>query len=151
MKPRIYVDMDGVLCDYMHMSRKYRKRTPENGFPQASYGFFRDMIPMENAIESYMWLHRNFETYILTRPSVLNPLSYTEKRDWVEKHLGIEICDNLIMSCHKGLLMAEYLIDDMPWPTFQGKQILFGSTEFPEWKTVLKFFEAVLDTSECSL
>lgn len=139
-KPIIYVDMDGVLCDYMKSRRAAIRRTPEIGFPQAQYGFFRDMDEIENAVKAYMWLHENFETYILTRPSVLNPMSYTEKREWVEKHLGIEVCDNLIMNPHKGLMKGDYLIDDMPWPSFEGKQILFGSEEFPDWDAVLKFF-----------
>lgn len=140
-KPIIYVDMDGVLCDYMKSRDQAFKRTPEIGFPQAQYGFFRDMDEMEGAVEAYMYLHENFETYILTRPSVLNPMSYTEKREWVEKHLGIEICDNLIMNPHKGLMKGDYLIDDVPWPKFEGKQLLFGSTEWPDWKVVIEYFK----------
>lgn len=151
-KPRVYVDMDGVLCDYMDMSRRYRKRTPENAFPQASYGFFRDMIPMEGAVEAYGWLHENFDTWILTRPSVLNPMCYTEKREWVERHLGIEVCEKLIMCTEKGLLKGDYLIDDMPWPSFEGQQITFGSEEFKNWTMTLDFFQVKrveLDFPDC--
>lgn len=141
IKPIIYVDMDGVLCDYMTHARASLKHTPEIGYPQAQFGFFANMPPMPGALEAYMFLHENFETYILTRPSVLNPLSYTEKRVWVEKHLGIEICDNLIMSCHKGLLKGDYLIDDTLWPKFDGTQIEFGSKEWPDWEKVVEFFK----------
>ena len=144
-KPRIYVDMDGVLCDYNEAKYRTLLRTPENGFPQASYGFFRDMKPIDGALKAYMWLHENFDTWILTRPSVLNPMCYTEKREWVEKHLGIEICEKLIMCCEKGLLKGDYLIDDMSWPLFEGKQITFGSKEYPEWFEVLAFFMTLKD------
>jgi len=142
-KPRIYVDMDGVLCDYDEAKYRTLLRTPENFFPQASYGFFRDMRPITGAIEAYHWLHENFDTWILTRPSVLNPMCYTEKREWVEKHLGLEICEKLIMCTEKGLLKGDYLIDDMPWPSFEGQQITFGSKEYPNWKKVTDFFQMV--------
>lgn len=143
-KPTIYIDMDGVLCDYMKMRSKYMKRTPENAFPQASYGFFADMDPMPGAIEAYHWLAANFDVCILTRPSVLNPMCYTEKRVWVERHLGIEACETLIMCTQKWRLIGDYLIDDMPWPKFQGTQIQFGDLDFPNWKKVLEFFELKL-------
>lgn len=141
MKPRIYVDMDGVLCDYVTSMHASFTKAPNIGYPQAQYGFFRDMGEMEGAVEAYRYLHENFDTWILTRPSVLNPMSYTEKREWVEKHLGIEICDKLIMCTQKGLLKGDYLIDDVPWPTFEGKQLLFGSKECPNWIWVVDFFK----------
>ena len=140
-KPIVYVDMDGVLCDYMRSHRAIKAKSPLIVFPQMVYGMFRDLEPMEGAIESYRWLHENFETYILTRPSVKNPSCYTEKREWVEKHLGLEICENLILNPHKGLMRGDYLIDDMPWPQFKGQQITFGSKEFPSWREVIAFFE----------
>lgn len=139
-KPTVYVDMDGVLCDYADIAKTYRARTPGNEFPQASYGFFSDMKPLPGAIEAYHWLDQNFDTCILTRPSVMNPLSYTEKRVWVEKHLGIEVCDKLIMCTEKWRLIGDYLIDDMPWPKFKGTQIQFGDLDYPNWEKTLGFF-----------
>lgn len=140
-KPTVYIDMDGVLCDYEEIAEKYRKRTPGNQYPQASYGFFADMKPMPGAIEAYQWLAANFDVCILTRPSVMNPMCYTEKRVWVEKHLGIEACETLILCTQKWRLIGDYLIDDMPWPKFRGTQILFGGPEYRDWKEVLDYFQ----------
>lgn len=140
-KPTVYIDMDGVLCDYMEIAKKYKARTPGNEFPQASYGFFADMKPIPGAIEAYRWMADNFDVCILTRPSVMNPMCYTEKRVWVEKHLGIEACETLIMCTQKWRLIGDYLIDDMPWPKFRGTQIQFGSPEYPNWQEVLDFFQ----------
>lgn len=53
-----------------------------------------------------------FEVFILTAPSVLNPLSYTEKRLRTEKHLGFEWCSHLILSPNKFLFKGAILIDD---------------------------------------
>ncbi|MBL4799464.1 MAG: hypothetical protein JKY50_18835 [Oleispira sp.] len=59
---------------------------------------------MPNAIEVYQWLdiQDNVDLYILTAPSVRNPSSYTEKRIWVERHLGLEAAYKLIISPIKG-------------------------------------------------
>lgn len=70
--------------------------------------------------------------WILTCPSYKNPMSYTEKRLWIEDHLGFNWCRKLINSPDKSLLIEDYLIDDKPWPGFQGTQLLFGSEDYPD-------------------
>jgi 5'-nucleotidase len=137
MKKIIHVDMDDVLCDYKGGFVKAIERSPYNQYPQSVYGFYTSLAPIPGAVEAIKYLQSKYEVYIATRPSYMNPLCYTEKRVWIEKHLGLEICKNLAMTPNKNLLIGDYLIDDMPWFGFKGKQILFGSDEFPDWESVI--------------
>jgi len=42
----------------------------------------------------------------------MNPLSYTEKRVWIEKFFGIDFVEKLIICSNKGLVKGAFLIDD---------------------------------------
>jgi 5'(3')-deoxyribonucleotidase len=135
----IYVDMDGVLADF---KGEYTRRVlinPDNKFPQAEYGFFTSLPFIMDAKKGLRSVAKHYDTWILTRPSIHNPLCYTEKRVWVEKKLGMKWVERLIISPQKGLLKGDYLIDDQPWPDFEGEQIEFGTEKFPNWNTVMKY------------
>ena len=138
--------MDEVLCDYSR-SFNYIQKTYDVKYPQSLYGFFKKLKPKEDAIESANFLFQQdiFDVYILTAPSVHNPMCYTEKRVWVEDHLGMDFVQKLIISPNKGLNRGDYLIDDHATGRgqegFQGKFIHFGQEEFPDWKTVMNFFK----------
>ncbi|MEY3450883.1 MAG: hypothetical protein RL711_708 [Bacteroidota bacterium] len=134
-KKIVYVDMDDTLCDFT--KAYFSLKSDECYYPQSTYGFFRNLEPIEDAIESYKILEEHFDVYILTAPSVHNPLCYSEKREWVEKHLGFETCRKLIISPNKALLKGHYLIDDRVHNGFEGEHIHFG-TVFKKWKTVIK-------------
>ena len=101
----IYIDMDGVLCDYYTAYKETLKNNPDIKFPQSQYGFFRNLKPIKNALRSveYLMRQRIFDVYILTAPSVNNPLCYSEKREWVEKYMGMKMVERLIISPNKGL------------------------------------------------
>jgi 5'-nucleotidase len=118
-----YVDMDFTLCDFEASYLQYKQQHPEEAFPHSVSGFFIGLAPMLGA----------------------NPHSYTEKRLWVEKHLGINAAYKLIISPNKGLNKGHYLIDDYTegkgQENFEGKILQFGSKEFPDWKSVQSFFE----------
>lgn len=139
---RIYVDMDDVLCDFMGAYNEARERCPEQAFPQAAMDFFRRLKPLPGAIEAMQALSREHEVWILTKPSYMNPFSYTEKRLWVEDHLGLEWCQRLILCPDKTLLKGDVLIDDQSWVGFEGQRYLFGSTDSNgtkiDWAWMLK-------------
>jgi len=135
--------MDGVICDFYKAKEEALKRNPHNKFPQSEYGFFTNLEPIEGAISAIMWLmaSKDFEVYILTAPSILNPLCYTEKRVWIEKHFGMDLVRNMIISPNKGLSKGDILIDDNEkgcgQDMFEGDFIHFGSNKFPNWNEIL--------------
>lgn len=143
-KPILYIDMDDVLCQFTAAQTAALQQNPAIGFPQSQYGFFRKLEPMQDAISAVRQLRESqlFEVYILTAPSIRNPLCYSEKREWVEEHLGMEMVERLIISPNKGLNKGNYLIDDHTsgrgQEHFEGQLIHFGSAEFPNWVAVLK-------------
>ena len=108
-------------------------------------GFFLNLAPIDESIESVNKLRQRFDVYILTAPSPKNPLSYTEKRLWIENHFGYEFTEKLIISPNKSLLRGDYLIDDHEsgrgQEGFQGTLIHFGSTPFANWQCVLAYFD----------
>ena len=146
-KKIVYVDMDQTLCDFGASYLQYKQQHPEEAFPHSVPGFFIGLAPITGAIETYQWLNEreDIDLYILTAPSIRNPHSYTEKRLWVEKHLGLNAVYKLIISPNKGLNKGHYLIDDYTegkgQENFEGKILKFGSDEFPDWKSVQKFFK----------
>ena len=145
MKRRVYIDMDDVLCDYSTAHHRDAELHPENPYPQSRKGFYEGLVPIKDALTAMSWLNQDnrFEPYILTAPSVYNPLSYTEKRLWVETHLGFEWCICLIICPDKSLLSGDILIDDRlsghGQERFSGELLQFGSPKFPDWKTITAY------------
>lgn len=148
-KKIVYVDMDHTLSDYDAGFKRQKLRYPHLQYPQSEPGMFLALEPMPGAVEAYNWLneHPQLDVYILTAPSELNPHSYTEKRLWTEKYLGMGAVKKLIITPNKGLNKGDFLIDDYisgkGQEDFEGRILQFGSVEFPDWPTVLKFFKAV--------
>ncbi len=141
----VYVDMDDVLCDFLGAFNEARISYPEIQYPQSQPGFFENLEPISGALEAYRWLsmHPSADTYILSAPSVMNPHSYTEKRLWIERHLGMSAAHRLILSPNKALNLGDYLVDDYlrgkGQENFSGELIHFGSEKYPDWPTVLQY------------
>lgn len=144
-KKVIYIDMDDTLCDYANAHQLSLKLYPEIQFPQSQPGFFHDLLPITGGIEAMEQLlaSQRYDPFILTAPSVMNPLCYTEKRTWVEAHLGMDYVHRLIISPRKDLLKGDFLIDDYNegkgQESFAGTVMHFGAEPFLDWKSVRQF------------
>lgn len=142
MKKIIYFDMDGVLADYE--GKANYKETPE----KEATGFFVDLEPIKGAVEAFKKLSEHFDCYILTTAPWSSPIAMSEKRLWVEKHLGELAFKRLMTSHRKDLHIGDYLIDDRTVNgagEFQGEHIHFGSENFPDWDSVVEYLMNPID------
>lgn len=141
-KKILLVDQDDVLADFMGAFWHDLRTNPAIKFPQSQYKFFENLEPIKDSIESIKILQEYYDIYILTRPSVRNPLCYTEKRVWIEKYLGFNMCKNLMIVYDKTMVKGDYLIDDVIHSGVfkpEWKHIHFGSGEFKNWKLITEY------------
>ncbi len=143
-KKVLYVDMDNVLVDFQSgidaldegLKKRYAGRYDE--VPN----IFAKMQPNEGAIDAMNRLKDKYDIYILSTAPWDNPSAWSDKLEWVKHYLG-EVCyKRLILSHHKKLNAGDYLIDDRKKngaADFKGKLILFGSEQFPNWKSVVQY------------
>jgi 5'(3')-deoxyribonucleotidase len=147
MKEKVYVDMDEVLVEFNKGHAAALEINPTMKYPQAEYGFWINLKPLLGGIEAVKALidSDKYDVYILTAPSINNPLCYAEKRVWIEKYFGLDFVNKLIISPNKGLFIGEYLIDDnfegKGQEDFGGELIHFGSSTFPDWKSVRNYLD----------
>lgn len=150
----IHVDMDNTLCDFTSEYLEVQEQQPERQWPQSDPGFFLRLAPLANAIETYRWLEAQeiFDVWILTAPSVWNPLCYTEKRQWVGEHFDIHVAHKMIISPDKSLVKGDFLIDDYiegkGQENFEGELIQFGGEAFPDWLAVKADFKRRFDLED---
>jgi 5'(3')-deoxyribonucleotidase len=141
-KKRVYVDMDGVLCNFYKAAKQALTENPNQKYPQSQWGFFLKLEEIPGAIEGFRKLEEKYDLWILTRPSFRNVNCYTEKAQWIWDHLGFDVVEKTIMCGDKSLLKGDYLIDDMDGAgqsSFEGEWIHFRSERFPDWKAVMDY------------
>lgn len=139
----IFVDMDGVLCDFDKLHA--RELSEKNPFPQSRVGFFLDLEPIDDAIDSVKFLQTKHEVAILTRPSIKNPHCWSEKAQWIEKYFGREMLNNMVITPRKDLLNdgKAYLIDDMGGSgqeAFGNRWIRFNKNKPYQWSKICWLF-----------
>ena len=138
MKKIIYIDLDNTMSDYLGAVKELNVEPKD---AKHIIGFFRNLKPMEGAIESYNELVKYFDVYILSTSPWSMPNALMEKLEWVKKYLP-NAYKNVIFSHHKNLNIGDYLIDDSTKNgagEFTGEHIQIYSDKFPNWDSVIKY------------
>ena len=143
-KKRIYFDMDGVLVDFESGVKKLDEAVKEQykGRLDEVPGIFALLEPLPGAIEVVKLLARNYDLFILTTSPWNNPTAASDKVEWVKKYMDDVFHKRLIITHRKDLLDGDYLIDDRGKngaSEFKGEWIKFGSEQYPDWETILKY------------
>ena len=146
-KPIIYIDMDGVLVDFESALTKVSPEMLEKfaGEYDNIPGIFALMDPVPGAFEAVDRLKEKYDLYILSSSPWENPTALGDKLAWVKKYFGGDGQENIffrkvIFSSVKHLNRGDILIDDRTANgagDFLGRHIHFGSSEFPNWQSVL--------------
>lgn len=150
MRKRIAIDMDETICDTLTrhllwyntefeqnltkqdvMGKKiYDCVSSEHVARVRSYPdnpeFFVDLVAYENSIEIIRELSENYDIYIATA-AMEHPTSFAAKYEWLVKHLPFVSPMNFIFCGNKGVVNADYLIDDSSrhFEFFSGQGVLF--------------------------
>ena len=150
MRKRIAIDMDETICDTVtrhidwynaefkqHLKKDdllgkkiYNHVPPEHLARVRSYPdnpeFFMDLTPLDDAIDIIKELNQHFDIYIATA-AMEHPTSFAAKYDWLVGHLPFISPMNFIFCGDKGIVNADYLIDDSSrhFRFFSGTGVLF--------------------------
>ena len=147
-KKIIYFDMDGVLVNLAQKINKFPEEVIEHheqlDMIEQLPGIFKDPDPIPGAVDAFnkLFTSDKYDCYILSTAPWDAPWVWTEKREWVEKHLGPNAYKRLILSHNKHLCKGDYLIDDRTKNgagEFEGELIQFGTDKFPGWDSVLNY------------
>ena len=140
----VYVDMDNVLVDFNSVIKKLNLDPNTNDLDEVD-GIFSYMTPLKGAIEGYNRLvELGHDVYILSTAPWENSSAWSDKLIWVKKYIGENAKKRLILSHNKNLNKGDFLIDDRlanGAGEFEGTLIRFGNEDFPNWDTVINYFE----------
>ena len=136
--------MDNVLVDFTSAFSKIDPKLLKmfEGRLDEVPNIFSQMDPIKGAIDAYILLSNEFDTYLLSTAPWENSSAWSDKVDWVKKNLGKAAYKRLILSHNKNVNIGDYLIDDRTANgagQFKGEHIHFGTEQFPDWDSVLKY------------
>jgi 5'(3')-deoxyribonucleotidase len=144
-------DLQGKgLWDYAPENRRQQLRD----FLDAE-DFFEDLPLIEGAQEALRKLSERFEIYIATQAMTV-PNSLGPKFRWLQRHFPFIPPANYVFCGNKSILLADYLIDDLPrnLQRFQGTGLLFTAphnltaseyVRVNDWNEVAEYFASVAD------
>ncbi|XP_058527577.1 5'(3')-deoxyribonucleotidase, cytosolic type-like [Ochotona princeps] len=94
-------------------------------------GFFLGLEPIPGAVEALREMHamHDTEVFICTSPLLKYDHCVVEKYCWVERHLGPEFVERIILTRDKTVVLGDLLIDD--------KDTIQGQKENPSWEHIL--------------
>lgn len=147
---RIAIDMDGVLVNTplravewykrdfgieldlaaIHGQRLYDIVDPAHRDTVKMYphqlGYFADLPPMEDGIETVRALSERYEIFITTAAMQFQH-SLNDKYNWLSEHLSFTNWQQWVFCGAKSVIRADYMIDDHIFnlDVFEGKGFLF--------------------------
>ncbi|XP_044794489.1 5'(3')-deoxyribonucleotidase, cytosolic type isoform X2 [Bubalus bubalis] len=94
-------------------------------------GFFLDLEPIPGALEAMREMNdmQDTQVFICTSPLMKYDHCVQEKYRWVEKHLGPQFVERIILTRDKTMISGDLLIDD--------KEVIQGHEESPSWEHIL--------------
>jgi len=176
---RICVDMDEVMADTLseHL-RRYNEAFDEAVAPEQLHGkglweyvpedrrqqlrdfldaedFFEDLPLMPGAQDVLHDLSARFEIFIATQAMTV-PNSLGPKYRWLQRHFPFIPPTHYVFCGNKSILLADYLIDDLPrnLERFKGIGLLYTAphnlhatafTRVNDWQEVAAYFAAIPD------
>ena len=146
-KQIIYIDMDGVLVDLESEINYFISKNQQYNHIDWDLipNVFRNPKPIVGAIEAVTQLIDSnlFDIYIATTSPWNNPQSACDKICWIQAHFNGKLDRKVIITHHKHLLQGDFLIDDREHngKKFKGTFIHFGSSEYPDWNSVLSYLK----------
>ncbi|RMA82697.1 5' nucleotidase, NT5C type [Umboniibacter marinipuniceus] len=147
MKLKILVDMDDTIANYSEAFSRARRAVPGIQYPQSQVDFFRNLDPIAGAVRCVEELiEEGHDVWFLTAPSVYNPLSYMEKRIWIEKHFGLNMAHKMIIAYNKSMIEGDVLIDDGTVHgqcEFRGIWLRYGSSSYGSWDELVREVRAI--------
>jgi 5'(3')-deoxyribonucleotidase len=150
MKKTLYIDMDNVLVDFRSGMDACDPALLEQfkECPDEIPGIFGLMQPKDGAIAAHHELSELFDTYILSTAPWENPTAWSDKLEWVKRHLGAPAHKRLILSHNKHLNRGHYLVDDRPnngaeefGEVPDQEWIHFGHEPFHSWAEVVAYLK----------
>lgn len=149
----LQIDLDDTVFDFSgaFYSLPESERWDEHENKNVPVNFFRNLEPIEGAVEAIHKLSSLYDVYFLSTPQCHNSNSWSEKRESLRIHFPT-FEKRLTLTHRKDLIKGDFLIDDRTVngvAEFEGEHIHFGSSRFPDWSSVV-YYLASLKTQKQS-